>query len=236
LIFSNFDIDELKKLQPKLNTVGNRISGCFYLSASLSKGGNRKITICKDAQKANYLSDCFYLDIIFHKDKSHQNYPVSVYETSSKLLSWKENIPPEYWHVNPDNTLCLGVKEQILKIQSSKTPAHFINTLLSHYFYYMSYVKLKGSEPWKGHYHGLFCILEIASHKEINDKLLRELKLLIDPDIENWNKLLNKTEENKLKSSAICPFCYGKKKLVKNCKPHKKQIQGYNNLVDYLSK
>jgi hypothetical protein len=90
----------------------------------------------------------------------------------------------------------------------------------------MSYVKLKGSEPWKGHYHGLFCILEIASHKEINDKLLRELKLLIDPDIENWNKLLNKTEENKLKSSAICPFCYGKKKLVKNCKPHKKQIQG----------
>ncbi|VVM23898.1 hypothetical protein BSPWISOXPB_7436 [uncultured Gammaproteobacteria bacterium] len=70
MIFSNFDIDELKKLQPKLNTVGNRISGCFYLSASLSKGGNRKITICKDAQKANYLSDCFYLDIIFHKIKA----------------------------------------------------------------------------------------------------------------------------------------------------------------------
>jgi hypothetical protein len=40
-----------------------------------------------------------------------------------------------------------------------------------------------------------------------------KLKLLIDPDIENWNKLLNKTEENKLKSSAICPFCYGKKNL-----------------------
>jgi hypothetical protein len=63
----------------------------------------------------------------------------------SSLLILK-STSPEYWHVNPDNTLCLGVKEQILKIQSSKTPAHFINTLLSRYFYYMSYVKLKGSD------------------------------------------------------------------------------------------
>lgn len=241
MIFSNSDIDELKKLQPKLNVVGNKIFGCFHLSASLNKGKNKKITILpryyKNTQKANYLSDCFYLDITFHKDKNHSDYPVVVYETSDKLLSWEKNIPPEYWHVNPDNTLCLGAKEQVLKMQSLKTPAHFINTLLTHYFYYMSYVKLNGFEPWKGHRHGLFFILEVASkYKEIDSNLLDKLNQLIDTDIDNWNKLLNRTEKNKLKGSAICPFCYSKNKLVKNCKPHKKQIQGYNNLFDYFSK
>ncbi len=241
MIFSNSDIDELKKLQPKLDVVGHKIFGCFYLSASLNKGKNKKITTrphyYENTKKEIYLYDDFYLDITFYKDKNHQNYPVAVYETSGKLLSWEKNIPPEYWHVNPDNTLCLGAKEQILKMQSSKTTARFINTLLTHYFYYMSYIKLNGFEPWKGHRHGLFFVLEIASkYKKIDSNLLDKLNQLIDTDIDNWNKLLNGTEKNKLKGSAICPFCYSKNKLVKNCKTHKKQIQGYNNLFDYFSK
>lgn len=241
MIFSNSDISELKKLQPRFNVVSNKIFGCFSLSASLNKGRNKKITIYpsyyENTKKEIYLYDDFYLDITFYKDKNHQNYPVAVYETSNKILSWEKNMPPEYWHVNPNKTLCLGAKEQILKMQSSKTMARFINTLLTHYFYYMSYVKLKGFEPWKSHRHGLFLVLEVASKdKKFDNNLLDELNQLIDTDRDNWNKLLNRTGRNKLKGSAICPFCYSKNKLVKNCKPHKKQIQGYNNLFDYFSK
>jgi hypothetical protein len=53
-----------------------------------------------------------------------------------------------------------------------------------------------------------------------------------------WQSICNDPESGTVKGSAKIrhTLCYGKKKLVKNCKPHKKQIQGYNNLVDYFSK
>lgn len=230
---SKTNVKELKTLQPELAVIGNKISGCFYLSASLeNKSKNRgcKLNYYSWNSKSNndkHICDHFYIDIILNENL----YPDRVFSTG---ISFNENkIPEEYWHVNPDNSLCLGEQLDILEMQKQYSFAQFINILLMQYFYYMAYVKKYLREPWKTYRHGLFAMLEIAySSKNIGNDL-KLLNKYMECCKKEWGKLLNKTKKEKINNRDNCPFCKNKK-LAKNCKTHRKQIKGYNNLSPFI--
>lgn len=225
------DISLLKKLQPELKIIGNQLSGCFYLSASLKKK-EKKLDIYQwnsdQVESKNYIHDYFYITITLDDGL----YPLKLNELDKKVLLWEKEIQEEYWHINPDDSLCLGSKEDILKMKSQYNFASFINILLTHYFYYMSYVRLNQREPWIGHRHGMFAALEIASISVDNLELI---KFHLAYKITEWHELLRKTHKYKIENRDDCPFCLTKK-MVKNCKLHKKQIKGYNNLLPYIKK
>lgn len=222
------DISELKKLQPELTIIDNKISGCFYLSALLIKGSKNKSNILKyypwncESSDAKYIGDNFDIDITMTEDL----YPITT--MSKKILSWKNNIPKEYWHVNTDDSLCLGRKRDILEMQKKYSFADFINKSLMQYFYCMCYVKKHKKEPWEADKHGLSAVLENV----YNSKNIRDLDTRykgIWQCKEEWYSLLNKTKKLKIRNRDDCPFC-PVKKLSRNCTEHKKQIKGYNKL------
>lgn len=230
---SKTDIYELKALQPRLAIVGNQISGFFYLSASLenkSKNRGKKVNChpwnC-ESKNSKHISDCFDIDIILDK----KLYPERAF--SGKILSWKEKIPEEYYHVNGDNSLCLGEAPDIKTLQKQYSFAKFINMLLMQYFYYMHHTKTYQKEPYEAYRHGLFAALNLAYEDvKSNDKLISKHLNYGKPEFE---KILKKTGEVEIKKTHNCPFCTHKI-LVKNCNRHRKQIKGYNKLMPYLQK
>ncbi|SMN02564.1 hypothetical protein SPONN_1309 [uncultured Candidatus Thioglobus sp.] len=235
MTLSKTDILELKKIQPELVLIENKISGCFYLSASIenkSKNRGKRINCHSwnyESSNNKHIHDYFDVNITLNED----SYPIQVF--SKKILSWKDKIPEEYWHVNPDNSLCLGEIPDILEEQKKYSFEKFINMLLMQYFYYMHYTKGHLKEPWKAYTHSLFYILEVAANsKDVRNDLIL-LNKYIDAYKEEWNNLLNKTQKQKIKNKHNCPFCHHKK-LAKNCNEHKKQIKGYNKLVPFLQK
>ncbi|KAF3980717.1 MAG: hypothetical protein HFP76_00645 [Methylococcales symbiont of Iophon sp. n. MRB-2018] len=237
------DIDGLKLLQPELTTIGNRISGCFFLSACLenkTKGRGKKLAChswnTERKKNPKHINKHFHINILLDESL----YPSKVNETSEKLLSWKSDIPSEYWHINSDNTLCLSIESDIkLKQQNSKSFACFINELLTEYFYYMCYVKKFGNEPWEAYRHGLFAALDKAS-EGINESNSESIFNTLTSDIDiwggkkKWNTLLNKMKCLGIKHNNNCPFCQ-RPTLVSRCNSHKKQIKGYNKILRYLS-
>lgn len=236
------DIDDLKILQPELTITGSTISGCFYVSASLekkSRGRGVKVAFYpwnfQETNNIKQINDHFYIDVTLDENL----YPNRVFETSGKLLSWKGDILSEYWHVNSDNSLCLGVEEDIKeKQQNSDSFASFINEILTEYFYYICHVKKFGTEPWKAYRHGLFAALEKASEGiDKNFEIIFDILASYDEiwgAKKEWIILLNKTKASKIKYKSNCPFCH-KSRLVKDCKSHKEQIKGYNEIIQYLS-
>lgn len=236
------DFNELKILQPELNIIENVISGCFYVNACLenkSKGRGKKIALyswnAPKTKNPKHINDCFYVDITLDENM----YPHRIIETSGKLSSWEEHILPEFWHINSDDTLCLGIKSDIEQKQlNCNSYAIFINQLLTEYFYYMCYVKDFGNEPWEAYRHGLFAALEKANEdiernwEEIEKILITNNKIWGAED--EWKALLNKTEALEVKYNHNCPFCQ-MPTLVKKCKTHKKQTKGYNKIIQYIS-
>lgn len=235
------DIDKLKLLQPELTIIGSTISGCFYVSASLekkSRGRGVKVAFhpwnFKETDNIKQINDHFYIDVRLDENL----YPNRVFETSEKLFLWKGCILSEYWHVNSDNSLCLGVEADIKqKQQNSESFANFINEILTEYFYYICYVKEFGHEPWEAYRHGLFAALEKANEGvDENCKCIVDI-LTSDDEIwgakKEWGVLVNKTKRSKIKYKSNCPFCQ-KIMLVRNCNFHKKQIKGYNKIIQYL--
>lgn len=239
---TNHDIDELKLLQPELTVTGNKISGCFYLSASLkskSRGRGKKLAShqwnVQGTNNPKHINDHFYIDITLDKHL----YPKTVIELSGKLLSWKDSILPEFWHINSDNTLCLGIEGDIKQKQQNSTSfAKFINEVLTEYFYYMCYVKLFSNEPWEAYRHGLFAALEEAAEGIDENNCVFIASILTNGGIwgakKEWGELLNKTKASKLKHNSNCPFCQ-KPTLVIDCNFHKKQIKGYNKTLQFIS-
>lgn len=229
------NIDKLKELQPKLTVINNKISGCFYVSASLKKKSkNKKDRIIyfpwnyENKKDSNFISERFYIDITLNEEL----YPSEVFETNSKLSSWEGKIPDEYWHVNSNGSLCLGEEPDILKMKTeSNSFAQFIHQLITQYFYYMCYVKkYYGKEPWKAYRHGLFLALEMAATDCSEFNIKNIIKKNITFDINNWKKLLKKTNHGKIRNKENCPFCRVAPRKVLNCEKHRKQIQGYNIL------
>ena len=234
---SKTDIVELKELQPELIVIGNKISGCFYLSATLekkSKNRGKKIDHYSWNYKSNnskHIHDYFYIDITLDGSL----YPIQTFETSGKLLSWKNEIPEEYWHVNPNDSLCLGEKQDILEMQKQYSFANFINILLMQYFYHMSYINKHKKEPWVGYRHGLFRMLEIAYSDKNIEENLKLFNKIYEHYKEELDELLVKTHKIKIEKNDQCPFCKNVTSSVKDCKKHRKQIKGYNNLVLFAS-
>ncbi len=236
MTLSKADIVELKELQPELVVIGNKISGCFYLSATLvkkSKNRGKKLSHYawnyEDKGADNkYIHDYFYIEIVLNDDL----YPIQAFETSGKILSWKEKIPEEYWHINSDDSLCLGEKPDILERQKQYSFAQFINILLMQYFYYMYYVKKYSREPWIAYRHGLFAMLETAYNSKNIKENLEFLNKIYKYCKDEWDGLLVKTHTRKIEKNDPCPFCKCNK-LAKNCTTHKKQIKGYNNLISF---
>lgn len=236
MFLSAQDITELGRLQPELSVAGNRILGQFYLSASLkNKSKNRKTKLNiypwhrDDKSSKNHLTDVFDVDIMFGDD-------LHIYSVfSEKILKWKAEIPAEYWHINSDNSLCLGKAAEIEMMQQQHSFSSFINTILSGYFYHMLFVKIYGKEPWKAHRHGLFAALELSCNDAENDLFSITLPLYFDRF--EWQRLLSKTQGKKIdiNGKTQCPFCRKNPLSTRRCYPHKKQIKGYNNLVFFDS-
>lgn|GEM_PF-3550072 len=236
------DINELKRLQPELTITDSTISGCFYLSASLekkSRGRGVKLACYpwhfQGTNNLKQINDHFYIDVTLDDNL----YPNKVLETSGKLSSWKGAILPEYWHVNSDSSLCLGIETDIKeKQQNSESFATFINEILTEYFYYICHVNKFGNEPWEAYRHGLFAALEKASEGIDENAMFITCILTSDDDVwgakKEWGILLNKTKVSTIKYKSNCPFCQ-KSTLARNCKHHKKQIKGYNKIFQYLS-
>ena len=227
MILSKTNVKELKEFQPELVIIENKISGYFYLSASLekkSKNRGKKVNCYLWNDKVdsiNYIFDDFDVNITIDEFL----YPVTVY--SEKILSWKDKIPEEYWHVNPNKSLCLGERADIVEMQAKYPFANFINILLMQYFYYMCYIKKRGIEPWQAYRHGLFRVLETAYN---SNKIGESLKLLKYCNKKEIEALLNKTHKRKIEKNNTCPFCKNKI-LAGSCNKHKKQIKGYNNII-----
>lgn len=235
-------LDELKLLQPELNVIGNVISGCFYVNACLenkTKGRGKKIALYSwntaTTRNKKHIKNFFYVDIILDESM----YPQQTFETSEKLLAWKNLIPSEFWHINSDNTLCLGIKSDIeQKLQNANSFATFINQLLTEYFYYMCYVKDFHSEPWEAYRHGLFSALELAN--ESIERNAESICMILTSDNgiwgakDEWTALLKKTKTSAVKYKHDCHFCKVPT-LVRDCKAHKKQTKGYNKIIQHLS-
>jgi hypothetical protein len=226
------DLKELYQLQPNLVVNNNQILGCFNLCASITKPNNPSKTkvVCYTnnlviKNDKNLIQDSFYINIALDE----MLYPTKVCETDNKILSWKNEIPEEYWHINPDNSLCLGERGDIEELQKNYSFAQFIHIILSEYFYHMSYVKKYKKEPWKGYRHGLFLALEFCYTAKNIENISEYHKSQI---LKLWKKI----EKLKLKPNDKCPFHEKSqyKPVVKNCKRHYKHIKGYNNFISSI--
>ena len=218
------EIEKLNELQPELVVNANQIIGCFHLNASLTKPCSNTKIVCYSANTEVkndnfFIKDHFQIQVYL----SETLYPARSYETKNKILSWKKCIPEEYWHVNLDNSLCLGKENDIKAMQNKYSFAVFFHLLFSEYFYYMSYVKMHLKEPWKTYRHGLFLVLE-SCYKGGN---IQEITAHYSEEIWELAKRINKF---KLESQDECPFHANlkHKSKIKNCKIHRKLVRGYN--------
>lgn len=226
------DVEKLRNIQPELVAVGDKISGCFYLSASISnKSKGRGAVVVTHPwnfdpeNDPKHIREHFYVDIQLDEDC----FP-TVYEISGKILNWKSKIPVEYWHVNADDSLCLGSKREIShEKDTAESFADFLNKVLTHYFFYMAYVEKFGNEPWEAHRHSLLAALELSS-----DGVLENIDWVTRfMNIDEWKALLEKTKGVELKLKDQCPFCV-RTSEVRYCRSHRKLVKGYNNLVLYF--
>ena len=194
------EIKELKELQPFLNVYRDQIRGIFILSAQYDKKSRRLQYGQSQKSSLSYIKDSFKIQI----NITENGYPMHIFDVEQKIHGWKKYIPVQYWHVNRDGSLCLGVHEEIIKLFYELPYAKLINHLLTSYFYYMSYVRMKQKEPWDGHRHDRFFWLEtqIKAEDELDARLLELcLRGIMQAMVAPINQL------QKINNHDTCPFC-----------------------------
>ena len=235
-------LKKLRELQPELVRSKNKISGCFYLSATYGFGSEDEVrtfpyncTSCKE--DPNFIYECFYISAKLSFEGKYLD--LKVQETDGKLNSWKKDIPSKYWHVYEDNSLCLGKREPLENAQrrfGKKFEKYFVH-IISQYLYHMTYIKRRGIEPWKGDRHGLFEFLEnVSKPSSLTFEGWRRLVVIHHPAYkEEWEQLASKIPScsgNKLeiKDSYLCPFCLldEKERYAGECVVHEEDIESFN--------
>lgn len=228
-MISNEEIKKLKELQPLLKVYDTKIRGIFILSTSFNLKSKRFQSSTSNKSSSTFFENKFKIEMDINK----YGYPIKTFSTDNKINGWKNNIQPKYWHVNPDNSLCLGIDEDIKKLFQKLPYAEFINHLLICYFYYMSYINNKYKEPWTAYRHDKFHWLDNSELSNIN---LLSIIYFAKSALQNINGLM------KIQNKDICPFCnmqgidkINTKKSYK-CKEHKIRITNHNYIVSIINK
>ena len=239
-------LNKLKVLQPELVHGQNKLSGCFYLSANFVRGNrnNRdgKVTLyhwdVKTQPKSScFIHDHFYICAKWECDNDGNFLRLVAHETSGKIQKWKQNIPPEYWHLYIDGSLCLATKNEInCLVKKYDCFASFFNMVVSQYFYQMAFLNKHKREPWEADRHGLFEILELLCSSDISLFSKEEINEIIYSDPIACERLFKRTSGKKIKGGNLCPFCaeLDRPKKAQQCHLHRKQIKGYNKLLSRI--
>lgn len=221
-MINNEEIKKLKELQPLLKVYDTQIMGIFILSASFNLKSKRFEPLISNKSSSIFLENNFKIEI----DIDKSGYPIKTFNTDNKINGWKNNIQPKYWHVNSDNSLCLGINRDIKKLFQELPYAEFINHLLMCYFYYMSYINNKHKEPWTAYRHDEFYWLD-------NLELLNIYLLpigIVKSVLQDINGLI------KIRNKDICPFCSKTDtKKSHKCKEHKARIKNHNNILSIVN-
>lgn len=224
------EVIKLKEHQPLLRVYDTKISGIFVLSASFNVKSKKFQALMPNKSSSTDFENTFKIEIHINKD----GYPIKTFNTDNKISGWKNNIEDKYWHVNPDNSLCLGVEKDIQELFIKLPYAEFINHLLAGYFYYMSYMNYNHKEPWVAYRHDIYYWLDEPNMWTEN--LLKNYLFDIWIILQNINGLI------KIQNKDNCPFCNieinnktNTKKSYK-CKEHKIRIKNYNFFISVIKK
>ncbi|MCK5580473.1 MAG: SEC-C domain-containing protein [Candidatus Omnitrophica bacterium] len=97
----------------------------------------------------NSITDLYEIEIDFNK--SHLRLP-KVYERSEKIINYAkdQNIKLLDLHMFKDGSCCLGIYPEDACISAFE----FLVRRVVPYFFWQSYYRLKGKEPWKAYAHG----------------------------------------------------------------------------------
>lgn len=157
IVLTKSDCLELNKKLPNLN-------------CELSNGviwGTLDFKCCYDFDRCelvyvetgeNYIQDAYEIRIVFNESDTF-GFP-KIYEPSGIIKEFAEasNLKLEDLHINKDNydSCCLGIFPEYLWTSAWQ----FIIDKVIPFFYWQSYRRINGQEPWKGFTHGNDGIIE----------------------------------------------------------------------------
>lgn len=149
------DVEELRKIFPDLSLSITRQQVWGTLSIQCSYDENSR-KLSDDESRENFLQDKYEIRIDFNKQSTF-GFP-RVEEESEKIKKFSINraIKLNDLHVEDDDSCCLGVFPEY-KWQGV---CQFIIDKLIPYFYWQTFRRVYGREPWAGLAHGVDGIRE----------------------------------------------------------------------------
>jgi len=158
ILLTTFDQQELAIYYPELNCSLKRgmIWGTLSFACSLDQN---KLEIVFDKSADCFICDNYEIRIDFNQHDIF-GFP-KVYEESEFIKSFaqKEHINIADLHIYDDNSCCLGIFPEY-QWQSSLA---YIQDKVIPFFYWQSYRRIYGKEPWMGYSHGENGIKEAMS-------------------------------------------------------------------------
>lgn len=190
-----------------------------------------------------YIEDHYMIEGYFDAHSSpHFNHSSPCFkETGGRLeMCAKEMEKPLIdLHIYPETKeLCLGSPVAVfIKMEQINTIQGFFEELLIPYFYYHSYWKRHGREPWLGLKHGDAGILEglADSRYKPGDPVFIEavLKLLsgkaLPSEVREYIRSIKKAQKIRVNDQCFC----GSGKKVKNC-CKKQAMEGFNKIIKVI--
>lgn len=168
-ILTEIDCTKMAKIFPDLNCseAEQKVWGTLWVKASYHSTLNR---LSFSDEQDHFIEDDYEIEIDFSKHNSINNVPI-VYERSQIIRSFAESekMPLLDLHVYDDDSCCLGIFPEY-QWQNS---VHFIQSKVIPFFYWQSYRRMHGYEPWKALSHGKLGFAEgycefITNLKEVN--------------------------------------------------------------------
>ena len=220
--------DDCKKLEenyPLLNCdlKNQRVWGTFQFSCFYDAKNKQLV---HDEQADDCLSDIYEIEINFQKSDPF-DLP-RVIETSEKIVSFAkmEKIRTGDLHLYNDGSCCLGVEYDYEWVDACK----FIDDRITSFFFWQTYRRKFGSEPWEGYPHGSVGRIQggIDSIKRI-DKRINKISKRIKG--KNRNILCPCGSKNKYKK---CCFYKDKKSLVELKEKRKDLIEKIDKEIEDL--
>lgn len=153
----NNEISQIKNSFPELecNIEQQKIFGKLLFHGSYNKN-NEKFYYNASRQDEKYIFDSYDIEIDF-QEGDFFNFP-KIYEISNKIKTFAdlERISESELHINPDKSCCLGIFPHYKYISA----VDFINHKVVSFFYWQSFRKIFGYEPWGTHLHSIEGLLE----------------------------------------------------------------------------
>lgn len=159
------DIKEIAETYPDLNSSirKHRIWGTLRFACSYSSTLNQ-LTYSNEFE--NFIVDDYEIEIDFARLDSN-GVPV-VIERSQIVRSFAEsnNLKLPDLHIYEDDSCCLGIFPEY----HWQGAVHFIQYKVIPFFYWQSFIRTFGREPWKALAHGISGIREASLYFQLNMK------------------------------------------------------------------